>query len=84
MRERDRARARELRWVLLAGAAIVIPLLGYVWQRVEFIRTSYHIDDLQQQRQELRELNKQMTIERAMELAMSDEAGRSDESKPRR
>lgn len=69
IRERDRARASELRRFLLFGAAIVIPLLGYVWQRVEFIRTSYHIDDLAQQRQELRELNKQMTIERAMLLS---------------
>ncbi len=69
IRERDRARASELRRLLLCGAAIVIPLLGYVWQRVEFIRTSYHIDDLQQQRQDLRELNKQMTIERAMLLS---------------
>ncbi len=69
IREKDRARASELRRLLLCGAAIVIPLLGYVWQRVEFIRTSYHIDDLQQQRQDLRELNKQMTIERAMLLS---------------
>jgi cell division protein FtsL len=68
-RERDRARASELRRLLLCGAAIVIPLLGYVWQRVEFIRTSYHIGDLAQQRQELREFNKQMTIERAMLLS---------------
>jgi len=68
-RERDRARASELRRLLLCGAAIVIPLLGYVWQRVEFIRTSYRIEELAQRRQELREFNKQMTIERAMLLS---------------
>jgi len=71
IRERDRARASELRRLLLCGAAIVIPLLGYVWQRVEFVRTSYHIDALSKQKQELHELNKQMTIERAMLLAPS-------------
>lgn len=69
IRERDRARASELRRLLLCGAAIVIPLLGYVWQRVEFIRTSYQIDHLAKQREELRELNKEMTIERAMLLS---------------
>jgi len=69
IRERDRARASELRRLLLCGAAIVIPLLGYVWQRVDFVRTSYQIDDLAQQKQELREFNKQMTIERAMLLS---------------
>jgi cell division protein FtsL len=69
IREKDRARASELRRLLLCGAAIVIPLLGYVWQRVEFIRTSYRIDGLQEQSRTLQELNKQMTIERAMLLS---------------
>ena len=40
VKEKDRARARELRRLLFYGAAIVVPLLVYVWQRVEFLQLS--------------------------------------------
>jgi cell division protein FtsL len=69
IREKDRARALELRKMLLFGAAIVIPLLGYVWQRVEFIRANRDLTALQNQKEDLEASNKQMTIERAMLLA---------------
>ena len=69
IREKDRARALELRKLLLFGAAIVIPLLGYVWQRVEFIRANRDLTALQNQKEDLEASNKQMTIERAMLLA---------------
>ncbi len=69
IREKDRARALELRKLLLFGAAIVIPLLGYVWQRVEFIRGNRDLTALQNQKEDLEASNKQMTIERAMLLA---------------
>ena len=69
IREKDRIRALELRKMLLLGAAIVIPLLGYVWQRVEFIRGSRDVSALQKQKEELDASNKQMTIERALLLA---------------
>lgn len=69
IREKDRARALELRKMLLFGAAIVIPLLGYVWQRVEFIRANRDLTALQNQQEDLEASNKQMTIERAMLLA---------------
>ncbi len=44
VKEKDRARARELRRLLIYGAAIVVPLLVYVWQRVEFVQVSYRVE----------------------------------------
>ena len=67
--ERDRARSRELRWLLLCAAALAAPLLGYVWQRVGFLRVSYRLERMQTERQQLLDLNKQMTIERALLMA---------------
>ncbi len=69
IREKDRARASELRRVLLCGALIVIPLLGYVWQRVDFIRNSRDVEALQNRKQMMQEANNEMTIERALLLS---------------
>jgi len=69
VKERDRVRARELRLLLLCGAAIVIPLLCYVRQRVEFIRLSYKVERLSKERQDLQEVNKQLTVERSLLLS---------------
>jgi cell division protein FtsL len=69
VKERDRARARELRVLLLYGALIVIPLLGYVWQRVDFIHLSYRLEELKRQRQVLADTNKQLTVERSLLLS---------------
>ena len=65
VKEKDRARARELRRLLIYGAAIVVPLLVYVWQRVEFLQVSYRVEALKKERQELQERNKQLTVERS-------------------
>ncbi|OLD65270.1 MAG: hypothetical protein AUI47_02465 [Acidobacteria bacterium 13_1_40CM_2_68_5] len=65
VKEKDRARARELRRLLIYGAAIVVPLLVYVWQRVEFLQVSYRVEALKKERQELQEKNKQLTVERS-------------------
>jgi cell division protein FtsL len=65
VRDKDRARTRELARFLLYGALIVVPLLGYVWQRVDFLRVSYRTESLEKRRQELSELEHQLTIERA-------------------
>ncbi len=46
VKEKDRARARELRRLLFCGAAILVPLLVYVWQRVDFLRVSYRVEAL--------------------------------------
>jgi cell division protein FtsL len=69
VKEKDRARARELRRLLLLGAAIVVPLLVYVWQRVEFLRVSYEVESLKRERQQLQEQNKQLTVERSFLLS---------------
>ncbi|HYS77323.1 MAG TPA: cell division protein FtsL [Candidatus Dormibacteraeota bacterium] len=65
VKEKDRARARELRRLLIYGAAIVVPLLVYVWQRVEFLQVSYRVEALKKERQDLQEKNKQLTVERS-------------------
>ena len=65
VREKDRARSRELLRFLLYGAAIVVPLLGYVWQRVDFLRVSYKLEKLETQRRQLSELERQLALERA-------------------
>jgi cell division protein FtsL len=65
VREKDRARSKELLRFLLYGAAIVVPLLGYVWQRVDFLRVSYKLEKLETQRRQLSELERQLALERA-------------------
>ena len=69
VKEKDRARARELRKLLFYGAAIAVPLLVYVWQRVEFLRMSYEVEELKRERQQLQEQNKQLGVERSFLLS---------------
>ena len=69
VREKDRARARELRWLLLGCAAIALTLLVYVWQRVDFIRMSYEVEALKKEAQEQRELNEALRVERSLQRA---------------
>ena len=69
VRERDRARARELRRFLMYGALVVVPLLAYVGQRVDFIRLSYKTEKFKQERQQLLEAHKQLIVERSYLLA---------------
>ena len=65
VKEKDRARAKELRRLLICGAAILVPLLVYVWQRVDFLRVSYRVEALKKERQELQEENKHLSVERS-------------------
>jgi cell division protein FtsL len=65
VKERDRARARDLKRVVLVCAALLIPILFYVWQQVEFIRTGYQIEQLRGEKSRLTEWNRQMKLERA-------------------
>lgn len=69
VREKDRARARELRWLLLGCAAVAMTLLIYVWQRVDFIRLSYDVEKLKTEVQEQRELNEALRVERSLQSA---------------
>lgn len=65
VKEKDRARARELRRLLVYGAAILVPLLAYVWQRVDFLKISYQVEALKKERQGLQEENKHLGVERS-------------------
>lgn len=65
VKEKDRARARELRRLLIYGAAILVPLLAYVWQRVDFLKISYQVEALKKERQGLQEENKHLAVERS-------------------
>ena len=65
VKERDRARARDLKRVAWICAALLVPILFYVWQQVEFIRTGYQIEQLRAEKARLTEWNRQMKLERA-------------------
>ncbi len=65
VKERDQARARELRRVVWICAAILLPVLFYVWQQVEYIRTGYQMEQLRAERSRLLEWNRQLEVERA-------------------
>jgi cell division protein FtsB len=69
VRERDRARARELRRFVLYGAVIALPLLAYLWQRVAFLELSYRVEALSRERQELVDRKKALTVERSLLLS---------------
>lgn len=65
VRERDRQKSRELWRFLLTAAALALPVLGYVWQRIDFLRVSYHYEDLQKQKTRLLEEKEQLKVELA-------------------
>lgn len=69
VKEKDRARAGELRRLLVYGAVVVVPLLVCVWERVEFLRISYRVEELKKDRQDLLETNKELTVERSLLLS---------------
>jgi cell division protein FtsL len=65
VRERDRQRSRELwRW-LVSAAVLALPVLGYVWQRMDFLAVSIRYEELQKQKQALLEASEQLNLERA-------------------
>ena len=65
VRERDRQKSRELWRFLLVAAVLAVPVLGYVWQRVDFLRVSYRYERLQKEKQALLEQEEQLKVERA-------------------
>lgn len=65
VKERDEARARELRRVVWICAAMLVPVLFYVWQQVEYIRYGYRLEELRAERSRLVEWNRQLKLERA-------------------
>ena len=71
VKERDQARARDLKRVVWICAGLLIPILFYVWQQVEYIRTGYQIEQLRAEKNRLMEWNRQMKLERATLLNLS-------------
>lgn len=69
VREKDRERARELKRFLIYGAVVVVPLLAYVWQRIDFIRLSYRVEALRKEKTGLEDMNRKLTVERSHLLA---------------
>jgi cell division protein FtsL len=65
VRERDQKRTRELLRFLGTAAVLAVPVLGYVWQRVDFLRVSYRYEALQKQRQTLQQEMERLQLERA-------------------
>jgi cell division protein FtsL len=65
VKERDAARVRELRRVLALCAALLVPVLFYVWQQVEYIRTGYRIEALREEKAKLVEWGRKLRLERA-------------------
>jgi hypothetical protein len=63
VKERDRARARDLKRVVWVCAGLLVPILFYVWQQVEYIRTGYQIEQLRAEKSRLVEWNRQMKLE---------------------
>jgi cell division protein FtsL len=69
VREKDRERARELKRFLVYGALVVVPLLAYVWQRIDFIRLSYRVEALRRDQAALETAHRALTVERSHLLA---------------
>ena len=65
VRERDRQKSRELWRFLLTAALLAVPVLAYVWQRVDFLRVSYRYERLQKEKQALIEESERLKVERA-------------------
>lgn len=65
VKERDQARVRDLRRVVWICAAILAPVLFYVWQQVEYIRYGYQVEQLRAERSRLTEWNRKLKLERA-------------------
>ena len=65
VRELDRGRIREL--LLVAGLTLVLllPLLAYVWNHMEWIGGGYELERLSQERIVMAELSARLRIEKA-------------------
>ena len=80
VREIDRGRVRELLVVVMLAGLLLVPLLVYVWNHMEWIRLGYELQRLEKERAAQAELGERLRIEKASlaSLARVDEqaAGR--------
>lgn len=65
VREIDRGRVRELLRAAGLVAILLLPLLAYVWNHMEWIRGGYDRDRLERERVEQSELGRRLRIEKA-------------------
>ncbi len=65
VRELDRGRVKELLLVVALVALLLLPLLGYVWNHMEWIRVGYEMERLKKERLAQMELRERLRIERS-------------------
>jgi cell division protein FtsL len=65
VRQLHRGRLKELLMVAVLVAVLLLPLLGYVWNHMEWIRVGYEMERLKRERLAQAELGERLRIERA-------------------
>jgi cell division protein FtsL len=65
VREIDRGRIRELLVVVGLVALLLLPLLAYVWNHMEWIRVGYEMERLKKERLDQAALGERLRIEKA-------------------
>src|SRR5262249_32103726 len=65
VRELDRGRVKELILVVALVAVLLLPLLAYVWNHMEYIRVGYEIERLKKERVAEVELRERLRIEKS-------------------
>lgn len=65
IRDRDRKKSRDLIVFFLVSLALLIPVILYVRQRMEFMRVSYRLEELSKERKNLQDMNRKLLVERA-------------------
>ena len=65
IRERDRKTSRDLILLFLISSILLLPLLLYVRQRMEFVRSGYRLQALTKEMNRLEDRNRQLRVERA-------------------
>jgi len=63
--ELDRGRSREMLLAVLLSGVVLLPLLVYVWQNVEWFRSGYRIEELKSRRDRLAEAARHLRLERS-------------------
>lgn len=63
--ELDRGHVREMLLVMGLAALMLLPVLLYVWQSSNWIRSGYQIEKLKNQRDRLAEIHHQLQLEKA-------------------
>lgn len=63
--EPDRGRTRELLLAVSLSFVMLVPLLMYVRQSSDWLRNGYRIEKLKSQHERLREINRQLRLEKA-------------------